>query len=196
MRKYLAAFICFTTLLATPLSAQQDDPLCEDLWFARNLIHDRAGYCFSSPLGQAQFDNSDCTTRNATLAPAQAALVARIRQSEAQYSCNLDTNRTWLTYPDELEPYRRMADVPVRDFGATGCIGYRGPVLTLRNGASHAAAAIGQLRPGASITFAHWPLNGWSYVSIYPQGYAPDGPADWGWVAIGEGMPPCDSYAG
>lgn len=196
MRRILTAFTWLTALLATPLAAQQDDPLCEDLWFARNLIYDRAGHCFSSALGQALFDNSDCTTQNATLAPAQAAQVARIRESEAQYSCNINTQRTWLTYPEDLDPYRRMIDIPVRDFGASGCIGYRGPVLTLRNGANHGAAAIGEVRPGASITFAHWPMNGWSYVSVHPNGYIPGGPSDWGWVPIGEGMPTCDSYAG
>ena len=35
---------------------------CEEWWFTRNLVFDRAGYCFSSPLGQAVFDNSDCFT--------------------------------------------------------------------------------------------------------------------------------------
>ena len=28
------------------------DP-CEDLWFSRNQLYDRAGYCFSTPLGLA-----------------------------------------------------------------------------------------------------------------------------------------------
>ena len=47
------AAIC-AFVVAGPAAA---DERCHDLWFARNAIMDRAGYCFGSVLGQAVFDN-------------------------------------------------------------------------------------------------------------------------------------------
>jgi len=55
MRAFLALLLA---ALAAPAAALE---ICDELWFTRNLIYDRAGYCFSSPLGRAVFDNSDCT---------------------------------------------------------------------------------------------------------------------------------------
>ncbi len=196
MRRFFFALFLLLPLLTSPASAQTDYAYCEDLWFARNLIFHRAGHCFSSPLGRAQFDNSQCTTRNATLPSALATQVAQIRVIERQFSCNVDTRRTTLSNQADLNAYRYMIDVPIRDFGATGCTGYRGSVLMLRNGARANAAVIGQIAPGASITFAHWPLNGWDYVSVHSQGYGSKNPMIWGWAFIGPGMPICDSYAG
>ena len=42
------ALLC--ALLASPAAASD---VCDDLWFTRNLIMDRAGYCFGSVLGRA-----------------------------------------------------------------------------------------------------------------------------------------------
>ena len=40
--------------IAPPVVAQEDDPPCDELWFARNLLFDRAGHCFDSTLGQVR----------------------------------------------------------------------------------------------------------------------------------------------
>lgn len=181
--------------LALPAAAAEDGPYCEDLWFARNLIFDRAGYCFGSPLGQALFDNADCTEAAPDLPPDLAARVAQIRALEAEFSCAIDTDRTSLTYEAELNEYRAMIDVPIRGYGESGCIGYRGAPVAVHAGAGPDTPVIGQILPGMSIGFAHWPLNGWDFVSVHPEGFGTENVKS-GWVRLGEGPPPCDGYAG
>ncbi|MCK5500992.1 MAG: YARHG domain-containing protein, partial [Tritonibacter mobilis] len=51
---------------------------CADLWFTRNAIIDRAGYCFGSTLGQRLFDNGDCIAKSVSLSDADKAKVALI----------------------------------------------------------------------------------------------------------------------
>ena len=38
---------------------------CSELWFLRNSIYNKHGYCFRSRKARELFDNSDCTTRTA-----------------------------------------------------------------------------------------------------------------------------------
>ena len=61
-------------LIASPAAASD---VCHDLWFTRNLIMDRAGYCFGSMLGKATFDNSDCTGKNVSLDAGDQLMVNR-----------------------------------------------------------------------------------------------------------------------
>ena len=77
-------------LVLTPLSALADS-FCEDLWFTRNALADRGGYCFSSTLGQAVFDNDGCTGSTSALAANDRALVSRIVELEAEAQCAVDT---------------------------------------------------------------------------------------------------------
>jgi hypothetical protein len=193
----LAAQATLATLTAAAPAAAED-PYCEDWWFARNLIFDRAGYCFATPLGQALFDNSDCTTTAPTLSPPLAARVARIRALEAEFACAVDTTRPALTYPETLEPYRKMADIPIKDFADSGCIGYRGPEVTLHDAARADAPVIGRVEPGVSIGFGHYRENGFDYVTIIPMdGDAPlRDEAFAGWGRFGPQPLPCDGYAG
>ena len=55
-------FLTVVFLLLTPVTAVAD-ALCDELWLTRNMVFDRAGYCFGSNLGEAIFDNSDCNSR-------------------------------------------------------------------------------------------------------------------------------------
>lgn len=187
---------CLFLALAAPVHA--DEVYCEDWWFARNLIHDRAGYCFSSALGQALFDNSDCTTTAPALSPSLAEQVARIRALEAEFACDIDTTRTRLAFPEAVEPYRLMEDIPIKDQGDSGCIGYRGPEVTLHSGASAGAAVIGTVTPGMSIGFGHFQQDGFDYVTAIPM----EGDAALldraftGWGRFGPQPLPCDGYAG
>jgi hypothetical protein len=41
-------------------SIQNESLSCHDLWYQRNLIYDRAGYCFKTAKGQRYFSNAGC----------------------------------------------------------------------------------------------------------------------------------------
>ena len=189
----LLAAACLVLTMTPPALAQ--DAWCEDWWFARNLIFDRAGQCFASPLGQALFDNTDCTTRNPVLDREAAEIVAQIRALETENACAVDTGRTALTYPETLEPYRAMLDIPVRDMGESGCLGYRGAPVAILAGARPEAAVIGWLEPGMSVGFAHVGRRGYDYVQVFPVAGSIDGGFS-GWAVIGPDPLPCDGYAG
>jgi len=38
---------------------------CQNLWYVRNSIYDRRGYCFKTQDAKDVFDNSDCYVKNA-----------------------------------------------------------------------------------------------------------------------------------
>ena len=67
---------------------------CDDLWFTRNLIFDQVGYCFGSPLGQAVFDNADCTAKTPQLSDQDRTRVDAIEAEEARWDCRVDTSKT------------------------------------------------------------------------------------------------------
>jgi len=67
-----------------PLAAAQN---CWDLWYERNAIYDRNGYCFSTQLGQQTFDNSDCWTRTPALSQGEQRRVAEIKRQEQRQGC-------------------------------------------------------------------------------------------------------------
>lgn len=72
------------TSLATPTS-------CEDLWYARNLIFARRGYCFKSARGQAAFGHMDCipglAAGDVPLSASEKDEVNYIRSLERQNGC-------------------------------------------------------------------------------------------------------------
>ena len=76
----------FLTAMTLPIGAFAGET-CEDLWFTRNLIMDRAGYCFGSALGQSLFDNGDCLGKSVVLDAASSRLVQELRAREAQFAC-------------------------------------------------------------------------------------------------------------
>jgi hypothetical protein len=72
--------------LAAPASAQS----CYDLWYERNEIFDRNGYCFSTDLGQETFDNSDCWTANPRLSRGEQRRVDQIKRQERRMGCRVN----------------------------------------------------------------------------------------------------------
>ena len=63
---------------------------CQNLWYVRNSIYDRKGYCFKTQDGKDVFDNSDCTVRNAAAIRFNAnesTNIANIRQVENSKGC-------------------------------------------------------------------------------------------------------------
>lgn len=63
---------------------------CWDLWYERNAIYDRNGYCFSTSLGQRTFNNADCWTKNPALSASEQRRVARIQAEERRRGCKVN----------------------------------------------------------------------------------------------------------
>jgi hypothetical protein len=153
---------------------------CADLWFTRNAIMDRAGYCFGSTLGQSLFDNSGCKGQQVQLSPELSETVAYLRRLEAQAGCRIDTSSPFLALED-LAFRRRLTDLPLLDpdFLGAGCIGWQGPDLALQAGYTRNAPVIGQIRSGNWFSMQHINPDGWSYVIVGQSAYEPVISAGW-----------------
>ncbi|WP_071673767.1 DUF4453 domain-containing protein [Nioella nitratireducens] len=198
MIRFAFAFV----LLCLPTLARADTISCELPWFIRNLMFDRAGYCFSSPLGRALFDNSDCTGSD-RLSPRDAAAVAQIRALERGMGCHIDTNGWRLEHQDTLAYLRgvRLLPVPVAD--ESGCIGYLGPDLPLLAAPAGKGPILGVLPTGADIAFGFRDEGQWAFVTVFGAGWRqvqpglPAGQGRHGWVHFpGGSYPSCRQYAG
>ena len=161
---------------ATPVAAQE---ACDDVWFTRNLQFDRAGYCFGSVLGQALFDNSDCTGRDIILDPEVKRQVEEIKKIEAHHGCKIDTSRRTLQIAD-LQIRRRLRDLPIRDDFSSGCLGWLGEAAPLYSGHDESSSIIGQVEMGDYVLFSFLPVNGWSYVTTHAHEFS--GLKAGGWV--------------
>ncbi len=192
----MTRFLALLLALCTAAPALADDIFCEQPWFTRNLIFDRAGFCFSSPLGQALFDNSDCTGTDITLPERDRAGIDMILELEEYSLCDIDSSATTLEHLVQFEYLREMDVIPIPVEHESGCMGYLGPILPLRTGPSNSARVLEQeLEPGMSIGFGSLAESGWEFVSIYPEDW--DGGAiGHGWVNFHRDFPECEQYAG
>ena len=178
--------LCAAVFAAAPATA---DPLCDALWFTRNLIFDRAGYCFSSPLGQANF-SAECSTSSPEISGADKLVVDLARQEEEMWECNVDTSRTTLEAWD-TQVLAFIEDLPVPTGYESACLGWRGEMLMLRAARDPAADTTGFIRAGNDILLSFHEVAGWTFVSMTRDGQG------LGWLQ----MPPwtegaCDGYAG
>lgn len=194
LARLLIITIGFTTI---PFSVAMADSLCDELWFSRNSIMDQAGYCFSSPLGQAQFDNSDCTGQDVALTPEDADLVNEIQRIEAASNCSVDTGRTTLDISD-LTMRERLERQPVRHEGDNNegwaCIGYIGQEITLHAGPNAASAPIGRLNPGDWVVVGRYQnVDGWWYITTHEESWG--ALVSSGWKPPGQGIH-CEAEAG
>lgn len=151
---------------------------CPELWFSRNATMDDAGYCFSTNLGKAVFDNSDCTTTAPELGPLEKELVGIIREREVWLECNLDTSQSSIDLMGEsglnerIIAMRKLLDwqpvVPDFDSGSA-CIDYFGEPEMLYSYPDLNAEVLGTIHPGDSITFLHVPdivIENWEFASL------------------------------
>lgn len=180
--------------LALPITQAAANSACHDLWFTRNLIMDRAGYCFSTPLGRAVFYNGDCVGVEVEPDPAYRETLAQVIARESELECRVYTGLTELDL-DDVDLRRRMIDLPVVDpIGGIGCIGWRGPQTELRVGRSAEAPGIGFVRPGDLVVFLHAPVDGWWYARALDEEHRLRGA---GWLEIPDpNALDCDGYAG
>ena len=180
------------TLVLCLLSGPTWADACHDWWFTRNLIIDRAGYCFGSVLGQAQFDNTGCIGKDVTLDAASTQAVNDIRALEAEYQCRVDTGQQVLNLPDR-DLRLRLAALPIADGLESACITYRAAPLALRSGPWPDAPVIGQITAGLSISYAHLPAGNWAYVTTYTRDTAF---VSGGWLSAVIGENDCEFWAG
>lgn len=68
---------------ATPAAAQD---ACDDLWYRRNEIYARNGFCFKTARARATF-GAGCFPPYGRLSPREKAIVSRIEQREFEYGC-------------------------------------------------------------------------------------------------------------
>lgn len=142
---------------------------CEDLWFSRNQLYDRAGYCFVSALGQAVFDNSGCTGSEVALEPGGDELVAYIREREAVLECDVDTSASGLAIPN-ISLRQRLEQVVALSEYASGCLGWTGDAILLRAGPRFDAEVVSVAMPGDDLTWEYEPIgwpDGWAFLTAY-----------------------------
>jgi len=183
MRRFV---VLLALLSAAPAAALE---VCDELWFTRNLIYDRAGYCFTSTLGQAVFDNTGCIGTDVEPDPALVETLASVRDLEREWECSIDTSRRALAIPD-LAARMRILDIPVPDGYDSACIGWRGVEIALHTARDPGSPVTGVIRTGETIQWSFWPVDGWSFVQS-PSGNG------MGWM-IDPKMTEasCDSFAG
>ena len=153
-------------MLASPAAATD---ACDDLWFTRNLIFDRAGYCFGSTLGQSVFDNGDCTTGEPSLSPELKETVDRIRARETWFDCQVNTSATSLNL-DAMELRKSLDTLPVIDEFESACLGWQGEPMSLFAGISPDARQIGSINPGDDVFFSHELQGDASFVTVSQAG--------------------------
>lgn len=160
MKRYAFAF----ALLAGPAFAATDP--CHDLWFTRNLVFDRAGYCFTSPLGRSVFDNEGCTTSSPRLSADDREIVAQVRETEEWIGCRVDTDTSELVL-DAIEWRRRLDTLPVLSRGESACLGWRNAEVPLYSGTGEGARRIGQISPGDTVSYNHELRAPFSFVTVH-----------------------------
>lgn len=178
------------TLLALPAAA--DEYYCADLWFTRNLVVHRAGYCFGTPLGQSIFGNEGCTGKSPVLSQTDAKMVAYLKQLERDEGCAVDTSQTSLSVTG-MEARKQLKDLPVPTLFESGCVGWLGAVTPLYAGRSTGGTPIGSIRPGESVIFDFEEAGDWNFVRIYDENRL----VSQGWARVpvwGEGL--CEMMAG
>lgn len=196
-------FMIFLSACCSGGMSWADPEICEEYWYTRNAIFDRAGLCFTSALGKAEFDNADCVSGGGALGAAQADQVAQIRTYEGHFSCDVDSGARGLGFADKAL-LQRLSDLPVRGFDGSDlhpvdleytvhCITWLGrEPLLLRAGTSDQAPVVGAIHPGDDVSSSHHALRGWTYF----VSEAPGGMRQGGWAAFGFEDLLCEAYAG
>ncbi len=169
---------------------------CDDLWFTRNLLFARNGYCFASPLGQAVFGNAGCFTSDPGLDAQERDVLADVRDREKALECHVDNQRQQLDV-DLIEQRKQMLDLPYATEFEAACVGWLGPALPIHNASHVDSHVIGHLQKGDQIDFFHEELvdeagNDWFFITQRRQ----DTVVGIGWVFFGDDLDKCEMFAG
>lgn len=160
----------FSHLGALALAAPAAASSCEEMWFVRNLVFDRAGMCFGSPLSARS-----------------AEIVAQIKGFEADLGCAVETSQTGFELPTEAA-LRAAEELPVPSPGESLCLGFNAPTVPLRAAPRLEAEVISSVTAGDAVGFGYEPVAGWDYVVTARGG---------GWMP-GDTIGPerCEGWAG
>ncbi len=175
-------------LASGPASALE---ICDDLWFTRNLLFHRAGYCFGSALGRAVFGNEGCVPGPVELYPADVPLFRMVKAREAEWACKVDTSRTVLAVPD-LETRKAQIDPPLATGYESGCIGWKGERLPLYTARHLDSPVVGAAHEGDTLLFQFEDVDGWTFVEVSQSGV----PVGMGWARFQMTETSCDAFAG
>lgn len=137
---------------------------CGDAWYLRNLAFDRAGYCFGSALGEALFDNSDCTTHSPTLSDWDKSVVSAAKRYEQDMGCSVDTTQASIgaTLIGKLDLVDRL---PVLASYDSMCLGFNGPDLPMRSDLGIATSfSTGDVAAGDTVRFRFEGADGFEFV--------------------------------
>lgn len=180
--------VLLVLLLPAPARALE---ICDELWFTRNLVYDRAGYCFGSALGKAVFETAECEPVTVELADADVEIVDRILKMEAEFECEVDIRQDFLAVP-QLTLRKTVTDVPFPMDQEKTCVGWKGERLPLLTARSDDAEVAGAARPGDKLLSQFEPVDGWAFVEVYQN----DTPAGAGWSKAEIGEASCTAFAG
>jgi len=168
MSRLLSCLVLCLGLIPLAAPARAAD-YCTEAWVIRNMIFDRLGHCFSSTAGQMLFDNSDCTTRNATPMGADAETVRLIRQGEEFNGCSIDTSKPpTAAMRETLARFSPFIHLPAPDeVGGYACWGYRGAPFPVLAGAHPDAPVFGTAQTGQSVVSLYMGRpGGWWFGEI------------------------------
>ena len=183
--------LAFATVMASISGPALALNVCDDLWFTRNLIFDRAGYCFSSELGKAVFDNTDCVEGEVELSSKAEVLVKLIRSYEDSLQCRVDDARTNLDVP-EIPTRMLLEDLPIATVYESACVGWLGDSLELRAARNDQAEVIGTAERGDALAFQFQDEGAWSFIEVL----GPDGLLGMGWAKVQIAEENCVAIAG
>lgn len=160
----------FFALLAAPAVAQDvaGYDVCDELWFMRNQIYANAGYCFSTPLGMAMFDNTNCTGKNVALSSFEQALVDEYRAMERSAGCAVDTSQTTPLAVYNLEN-RRAEPWFGGEYSYSMCIGYTGVPFPIFADPDPGATRLGDVIVGDNLSVivrTDGPGGAWFYYYV------------------------------
>ena len=172
-------FFVSLILALTPVAGLADmATICDELWLTRNAVFDRQGQCFQSPLGQAIFDNSDCSDAPLTLTADDERILAKVGRAEREFACAVDSSQNTLDL-DHIATRLSMVDLPVRSgFGFT-CLEYNGPALLLTAGRHPETYISGEVLPGMDLFF----LYDYDFRQPTTMAFLNLGDGNMGWVS-------------
>ena len=161
---------------------------CESLWVERNQILNVAGQCFETALGQAVFDNSDCTPGAPALPEVAVNRISRIEMAEQGRLCEVNTGRSRITVNGRYGPLRfgeggivlgrwpeglKRLDVfpfPAHERSCTVGGLSDGGFLALRSGPDTRYPQIGQLLNGERVLSTSACMGRWCFAGAVQAG--------------------------
>ncbi len=191
-------YLIFIIGLAPSFGAAEDFPslgssrtTCDSLWIERNQILNVAGYCFETALGQAIFENGDCTPGMPALPEAALNRIARLEQAEERRYCEVNTTQTRLTVNGRYGPLRfgiggktlgrwlgalQSLDVfpeitgRARQCTVTGLAADGDNFLALRSGPDTRYPQIGQMVNGERVFSTSACMGRWCFADLVQNG--------------------------